>query len=171
MTVVQVLTVNLLTDGLPALALARDPASADTMRRRPRRLGTLFSPALRAWLALAGLAVGAAATAAFLIGRALDGDAAQTMAYATVALAELALVYVLRTPGPFWRGRRNHMLNLSVLASAAFVAATIAVPSLREAFGTVGLSAGELAIVVALAVLPAVAIELAKAVRRRRGNR
>jgi Ca2+-transporting ATPase len=168
MTVVQVLTVNLLTDGLPAIALARDPASPDTMRRRPRRLGTLFSPALRTWLALAGLSVGVAGTAAYLIGRALDGDAAQTMAYATIALAELALVYALRTPGPFWRGPRNRLLNLGVLTSAGVVAATVAVSPLRGAFGTVGLSAHELAIVVGLALFPAAAMELAKAVRRAR---
>ena len=42
MTVVQVLTVNLLTDGLPAVALSRDPASGLTLRARPRGHGTLF---------------------------------------------------------------------------------------------------------------------------------
>jgi Ca2+-transporting ATPase len=168
MTVVQVLTVNLLTDGLPAIALARDPASGDTMRRRPRRLGALFSPALRAWLGVAGLVVGLAATVAYLLGRALDPGAAQTMAYATIALAELALVYALRTPGPFWRGPRNRLLNLGVLASAAVVAATIAAPPLRDAFGTVALGPRELAIVLALALLPGLAVELAKAVRRAR---
>ena len=44
MTVVQVLTVNLLTDGLPAIALTRDPASPATMLRPPTPLGRLFTP-------------------------------------------------------------------------------------------------------------------------------
>ena len=45
MTVVQVLLVNVLTDGLPAIALTRDPAAEDTMRRPPERGDRLFSPA------------------------------------------------------------------------------------------------------------------------------
>ena len=45
MTVVQVLLVNVLTDGLPAIALTRDPAAEDTMRRPPERGDRLFSRA------------------------------------------------------------------------------------------------------------------------------
>jgi calcium-translocating P-type ATPase len=98
MTVVQVLAVNLLTDGLPAIALARDPASADTMRRPPAHLGTLLGRELTLALVAAGLGVGLAATAAYLVGREVDPDAAQTMAFATIALAELVLVFAVRTP-------------------------------------------------------------------------
>ena len=47
MTVVQVLLVNVLTDGLPAIALARDPAAPQTMDRGPQRGDRLFPP--RAW--------------------------------------------------------------------------------------------------------------------------
>ena len=85
MTVVQVLTVNLLTDGLPAVALSRDPASELTLRSRPRGQGTLFRRPLQLALVLMGIAVGLAATAAYVIGRATEPDAAQTMAFATLA--------------------------------------------------------------------------------------
>ena len=85
MTVVQVLTVNLLTDGLPAVALSRDPASVPTARSRPRGHDSLFPRPLQLALVLMGLAVGLAATAAYVIGRALEPDAAQTMAFATLA--------------------------------------------------------------------------------------
>ena len=97
MTVVQVLTVNLLTDGLPALALARDPGLAGTMRARRSRPDALFERELELALVVAGVTVGLAATAAYLIGRELAPDAAQTMAFATVALAELVFVYTLRS--------------------------------------------------------------------------
>ena len=86
MTVVQVLTVNLLTDGLPAVALTRDPASEQTLRSGPRGHGTLFPRRLQLALVLMGIAVGLTATAAYVIGRATEPAAAQTMAFATLAM-------------------------------------------------------------------------------------
>ena len=169
MTVVQVLTVNLLTDGLPAIALSRDPASPGTMRRRPRGHGTLFPSQLQLALGLAGLAVGVAATAAYVVGRELAPEAAQTMAFATVALAELFFVFSIRsTDAPPWRGPRNTALIASVLGSAALLAITIYLPPLHAPFGTEALGAVELAVVAALALLPTVLIEAVKALRRRR---
>jgi Ca2+-transporting ATPase len=168
MSVVQVLTVNLVTDGLPAIALARDPASAGTMERAPRPLAGLLDRELQLALAAAGLTIGLAATAAYVIGRELAPDAAQTMTFATIALAELVFVFSVRSPLPAWRGPRNRALFGSVVLSAAVLALTIYLPPLHSAFATVSLGADELAIVLALSVLPTAAVELAKAVRRRR---
>ena len=75
MTVVQVLTVNLLTDGLPAVALAQDPASPQTMQRPPSSFQALFSRQIRLALGLAGVGVGLAATVAYLVGRETDPGA------------------------------------------------------------------------------------------------
>ncbi|HET9323050.1 MAG TPA: cation-transporting P-type ATPase [Gaiellaceae bacterium] len=169
MTVVQVLVVNLLTDGLPAVALARDPASGDTMERPPAGLGTLLGRDLSVLLAAAGLAVGLAATAAYLVGRELDPDAAQTMAFATIALAELVLVFAVRVPrSPAWRGGRNASLVLAVVGSVAFVGAAIYLPIGQDLLATAPLGATELALVLALSVAPTALLELGKAVRRRR---
>jgi P-type Ca2+ transporter type 2C len=168
MTVVQVLTVNLLTDGLPAIALARDPAAADTMSPRSRS-DALFGRELKIALAIAGVAVGAAATAAFVIGRELAPNSAQTMAYTTIALAELAFVYSVRSPrAAAWQNPRNRILDGGVLASAGLLALTIYVPPLRNAFGTVALGATELGIATTLAAAPALLVEGIKALRRRR---
>ena len=167
MTVVQVLVVNLLTDGLPAVALARDPASPDTMRRPPQGLGTLLGRELSAILGIAGLAVGLAATGAYLAGRELEPDAAQTMAFATVALAELVLVFAVRAPRlPAWRAGRNPALILAVAGSVLLVAASIYLPLGRELLGTAWLGPAELGIVLLLALLPTVILEGAKALRR-----
>ncbi len=170
MTVVQVLLINVLTDGLPAVALTRDPASPETMRRSPDRSRRLF-PA-RLWLALAaiGALVGAAALGAFLLGRPHGDAEAQTMAFATIALAELVLVFSMRSEAlPAWRAPRNRYLAASVVLSAAVVALAIYLPVLHEPLGTTALPAGEAVIVALLALVPAAGAELAKrAVRRRR---
>ncbi len=169
MTVVQVLTINLLTDGAPAVALSRDAASAHTMERGPRRGTSLFARPLRGSLLLAGTAVGLAATAAYLLGRELAPAAAQTMAFATIALAELVYVFSIRTPMlPAWRGPRNRVLVASVVLSAAVLLLTIYLPALQGSFGTEPLGALELAAVALLAAVPAALNELVKGLRRRR---
>jgi Ca2+-transporting ATPase len=170
MTVVQVLLVNVLTDGLPAIALTRDPAAADTMRRPPERGDRLFPQ--RAWGALAviGALVGLAALLAFLVGRTDSGDEAQTMAFATVAFAELALVFSLRSPiRAAWNAPRNPYLLASVVLSATIVLVTIYLPVLNEPLGTVSLGPAELGIVAVLALAPFVCVEVGKALLRRSG--
>ena len=167
MTVVQVLLINVLTDGLPAIALTQDPAAPGIMRRPPERGDRLFSR--HGWLALAatGLVVGLAAFAAFLAGA--PGEA-ETMAFATIAFAELALVFALRSPiEALWHAPRNRYLLASVLGSAAIVLLAVYVPPLNGPFGTVPLSPTELGIVVALSLVPVVLVELGKAGSRALG--
>ena len=167
MTVVQVLLVNILTDGLPAVALTRDPASPQTMRRGPERGDRLFEP--RAWAALAaiGVLVGAAALVGFLAG---DDEAAQTMAFVTVALAELALVFALRSPRhSAWQAPRNRYLVGSVVLSAAVVLVALYVPALNDPLGTVPLDSSELAVCAFLAALPFLCVEAGKLLLRHRG--
>jgi Ca2+-transporting ATPase len=168
MTVVQVLAVNLLTDGLPAVALSRDPVSARTARSRPRGHDSLFPRPLQLALTLMGIAVGLTATAGYVIGRAIDPDASQTMAFATLAIAELMLVFSIRSGTlPLWQARRNPLLLASVVVSFAFLVLSIYFAPLREAFGTESLDIGAAAIVGCLAVAPAALTEAAKAVLRR----
>jgi P-type Ca2+ transporter type 2C len=167
LAVIQVLMVNLVTDGLPALALARDPASAGTMTSPPRRAERLFDRLTWLGLGAIGVLVGATTLAAFGVGRALGGDLAQTMAFATLALAELALAFAIRSPRTHaWRLPRNRWLLASAASSAALVAAVVYVPFAHGAFGTVSLGPGPALAVVALALAPFAVIELAKAVVR-----
>lgn len=168
MTVVQVLTVNLVTDGLPAIALARDPASGLAMRRPPRGHEALFPRRLQLALALMGIGVGLTATAAYVIGREIEPEAAQTMAFATLAVAELVLVFSIRSgTSPAWRAPHNRLLLASVVLSFWLVILIIFVPSLRHVFGTEPLSMAAAAIVAGLSVAPAALTEATKLFLRR----
>ena len=168
LTVVQVLAVNLLTDGLPAVALSRDPESPDAMTRGPLRGDRLFAPRLWAALFGIGMLVGLAATLAFLVGRAGGDDSEQTMAFVTLAVAELILVFSIRAvTRPPWRVPRNRYLESAVLVSILILVAAVYVPFLHRPLGTVSLGPFDLGTALALAVLPAAFLELAKAFRSR----
>ena len=166
MTVVQVLLVNVLTDGLPAVALARDPATSDTMSRGPERTTRLFPAVDWAALALIGALVGSAGLTAFIVGP--DGDAAQTRGFATVALAELFLVFSMRSRLEHaWREPRNSYLLAGVGSSLAIVGLTLFLPRLGESLGMVRPSPAQLGLVIGLAAIPAIAVEALKAAARR----
>ena len=163
LAVIQVLLINLMTDGLPALALARDPASELTMRTPPRRGEYLFDR--RTWTALGfiGMLVGSAATAAYLAGTHFGGNSAQTMAFTTLALSELLLVFSIRSPTlSAWRLPSNRWLHASVLASAAFLAGAVYLPLAHEPFATVTLPLLPALTAIALAAAPAAIVELVK---------
>jgi P-type Ca2+ transporter type 2C len=167
MTVVQVLTVNLLTDGPPAIALARDPAGRHAFRRGTTK--ELLGRGITETLLAVGAVVGLAALGAFLLALEIRPEAAQTAAYATVALAELVFVFSCRAElRPAWRLPRNRHLEAAVLGSLAFLAATIYVPALHDPFGTVPLSLEELAFVLPLAFVPGIGAEAIKAAVRGR---
>jgi calcium-translocating P-type ATPase len=168
LAVVQVLVVNLVTDGLPAVALAQDPLEPSTMRSPPRHGERLFGRELWWALALIGGVVGAATFASFVAGRALGGSSAQTMAFVTLALAELALVFAIRSPSSAaWRLPANGWLLWSVLSSVAVVAVSVYLPVVHDAVSTVSLSLPAALVAVALSLLPFALVEGAKAIRRR----
>jgi hypothetical protein len=90
------------------------------------------------------------------------------MVYATLALSELALVFGMRSARlAAWRPPVNGWLVASTLGAAIFVAASIYLPPAHEPFATVSLGVWQAVLVAALALLPLVAVESLKALRRR----
>jgi magnesium-transporting ATPase (P-type) len=138
------------------------------MRTPPRRGDYLFDRRTWAALGVIGMLVGVAATAAYLAGTHFGGNSAQTMAFTTLALAELVLVFSIRSPvlAP-WRLPSNRWLYASVVASATFLAAAVYLPAAHEPFATVALPLAPALTAIALAVGPAAIIELVKLTARR----
>ena len=162
LTVVQVLVVNLLTDGLPAVALGLDPPDRGVMSRPPRPHGEGLLDPIRDRLVVAGCATGLAAFGSFLIGEASSHELGQTMAFTTLVFSQLALVFAVRGEAPFFRSGRNPALFAAVALSVAVQALLLTVGPLAAGLDVVGMSVAQLAGAVGLALLPFGALELFK---------
>ncbi len=167
LTVVQILLVNLLTDGAPAVALGADPPRRGLMERPPRPPEESLLRPIRTDLVIGGLTTGLAAFAAFLIGRGDDGATGQTMAFASLVAAQLAYVFAVRAEGWPPSAGRNRVLYLAVASSAILTAAMLAVEPLRELLDLAPLDPSRLATVLGLATVPALALTAARALRGR----
>jgi Ca2+-transporting ATPase len=168
LTVPQILVVNLLTDGLPAVALGLDPPARDVMDRAPRPPREGLLDPLRGRLGLAGLTTGLVCLAALLLGQADSEQTGTTMVFATLVGAKLLYVFSVRGDEAPWRAGWNWFLVAAVALSAALGASVLVVEPLRTIFDTAALSAGQIATVAALSTLPLIAGEAQKWLMRRR---
>ena len=166
----QILWLNLLTDTFPALALAVEPGDAGIMRKPPTdpRAAILPSPAL--WSAV-GYAVLIALTTlgAFAWGlRRGDAAAAATLAFMTLAFAQIFHLGNARAEGPVLSPRRilanRYALGAAGLAVALQLLAAL-LPPLSRVLRVTPLSASDWLIVTALGLVPAVAGQVIKSVR------
>jgi Ca2+-transporting ATPase len=171
---VQILWINLVTDGAPALALGVEPAESDTMRRAPRPPSeSIFARGLwqhalwvGLWMAAVTLAVQALA-----IDR---GWPWQTMVFATLALLQLGQALAVRSERDSLvrLGLRSNMpLTVTVAVTLLVQLALVYVPALQPIFVTEALSGVQLAVVLAASTLGFVATETEKWVHRRRARR
>ena len=166
LTVLQILLVNLLLDGLPAAALGVDPPERTVMARPPRPPAEGLLDRVRARIVVGGAAIGVAIFASFLIGSETSLAVGQTMAFTTLVLGRLLFVFTVRGDGPFWRAGANPRLFGAVVLSAAIAFGVLIVSTVGERFGTVDLTAGQWAAALALALVPLIVPELWKLHRR-----
>lgn len=172
----QLLWINLVTDGAPALALGVDPADAGLMRRPPRPPGEgVVTP--RMWRGVVFVGAVIAAGTLYVLDAALPGGFvegrgtlrhAQTLAFTTLTLAQLFNVFNARsdTRSAFAGLFANPWLWAAVGGSVALQGLVLYVPTLQRAFGTVGLSAGDWLRCVAVASAVLWTREAAKLVAR-----
>jgi Ca2+-transporting ATPase len=168
---IHILWINLMTDGLPALALSLEPEEGDIMNRPPRRPAeSIFAHGLGIHAVWVGLLM-AAVTLSLQAWAIHVGDAHwQTMVFAVLCFLQLGHVMAIRserqslfTQGIF----SNRALLASVLLSFVLQLATIYIPSLNPLFRTQPLSAGEFLAVAVLSAVVFAAVELEKLARRR----
>jgi Ca2+-transporting ATPase len=171
---IHILWVNLVTDGLPGLALAAEPAERGVMRRPPRPpQESLFAQGMWQHIVWVGLTMGAVclATQAWAIGTGTAGW--QTMVFTVLTLSQLGHVLAIRSEidSLFVQGlRSNAPLLATVVLSVALQLAVIYVPALNEVFHTAPLTAGELVFCFAASSVAFCAAELEKWARRRRAR-
>ncbi|MDR7446563.1 MAG: cation-translocating P-type ATPase [Armatimonadota bacterium] len=166
----QVLWINLVTDGPPALALGVEPPEEDVMRRPPRRRDEpLLAVGHLQQVVAVGLLMGAATLAlgAYFLKRGHPGW--QTVVFAALGAAQFFNVYAIRTSTPMWRpGPGNPALAASVALGAVLMAAVVYVPGLRPYFRTYPLGAVDLLVCLVPGLVAAVVVEAAELCGRRR---
>jgi P-type Ca2+ transporter type 2C len=178
-TAIQILFVNLIIDGPPALALGVDPASPDVMRRKPRpRAEKLLSP--RRVMGVVVVAASMSAAALLALWAAPDSGTpgvatiAGTMAFTTFTLCQLwnALVARAERRSVFSAATfANRLLWIALGAVVVIQVAVVNIDPLQSVFDTVSLTLGEWAICAALSTLPLFAGELVRFVDSKRPQR
>ena len=172
LTAVQILYINLATDGLPALALAVDPHERDLMRRAPRnsRTGIFTRPVVilmvigGLWSALVNLGV-----FSWALNSGRSQEEAMTMTFVSLVLIQFFKAYNFRSDrqSVFIRPFANKWLNIAILWEIVLLILIIYVPFLHDAFGTFYLPLVDWAIVLGLALTISPVLEVAKWMERR----
>ena len=171
LTAIQLLWLNLVTDGAPALALGTETGDPDIMSRPPRpKKEPIINAFMQKGIAVQTIAITAVTLGAYAIGRFTDPahiDYAQTMAFVTLSCSELLRAITARSEyypilkiGPF----KNRLMNISVLASFVLILAVVYTPFLQVVFRTRPLGLAQWEAILPLLLVPSIAAELTKLV-------
>jgi Ca2+-transporting ATPase len=172
LSAIQILWINLVTDGLPALGLATDPVDPGVLARPPRdpRRG-LLDRALVTRVVGTGCLTAAVALAAFAAHLDAGTEAARTAAFSVIVFDELLRSFAARSATrTVWEvGLLSNLRLLAiVVASFGLQLLILNVPALQAVFGSVPISLSDCAFWLALGAVPVTVLELGKLVSRRR---
>ena len=176
---IHILWINLVTDSLPALALAFDPANEDIMKRKPVKPSKgIFTKSMTYRIIYQGIMIGVLTLIAFMIGlasttEAIDGltldqskiEVGQTMAFVVLALSELVHVFNIRDNNKsIFKTKvfNNSKLIWAILVAAALMFVVLLVPQLREVFSIPVLPTSNLLEIVILVLAPILIVEIFK---------
>jgi Ca2+-transporting ATPase len=167
---IQILWINVVTDGLPGLALAVEPEERGVMRRPPRApTESMFARGLWQHVLWVGLVMGAACLLTQAWAYHTGSPRWRSMTFTVLALSQLGHLLAIRSERePLVRGfLSNPPLLGAVLLTIGLQMATLYVPALTTVFHTAPLTASELAFCVAVSCVGLLAVEGEKALVRR----
>ena len=176
---IHILWINLVTDSLPALALAFDPANTDIMSRDPIKSGKgIFTKGMTFRIVYQGIMIGILTLIAFLIGIAstkepVNGltleqskiEIGQTMAFVVLALSELVHVFNIRdNKKSIFKIKifNNRILIGATLISALLMFVILFIPALRNVFSIPLLPVDNIVEIIALVFMPVLIVEIFK---------
>jgi Ca2+-transporting ATPase len=167
---IHILWINLITDGLPGLALAAEPAEKGLMQRPPRHpQESIFAHGLGVHIIWVGLLMGF--TCIFAQAWSIQAGHAnwQTMVFTILVLSQMGHVMAIRseTESLFTQGLLSNKPMLGALMlSVALQMATIYIPFLNPVFRTAPLTLEELLITLSLSCVVFIAVEIEKLIKR-----
>jgi len=178
LTAIQLLILNLLTDGAPALALGLEKGDPDIMNRPPRRPEEpVINREMQIGILIQSVAITFAVLTSFRLGMRWFPDNihhAQTMAFATLSISELFRAYTARSERfSLWRigAWTNKYMQYAVVSSLVILLAIIYVPFLDPIFDTTFLGLTDWLIMLPLILTPSIAAEITKIFMRRRAEK
>lgn len=171
LTAIQLLWLNLVTDGAPALALAAEKGDPDIMQQPPRpSKEPIINRYMTMGISVQTVAITVTTLAAYFIGlyaNPLHYEYAETMAFVTLSASELLRAFTSRSEyypilkiGLF----KNTWMNWAVVVSLALIIAVIYVPFFNPIFNTLPLTWEQWAVILPLLLIPSVAAELTKVI-------
>jgi Ca2+-transporting ATPase len=167
----QILWINLVTDGLPGLALAREQAEPTVMKRPPRPPDeSIFAHGVTWHIGWVGLLIGGVSLGGMAWAYTSGADNWQTVVFTVLVLAQLGHSLAVRSETLPSFGRRfasNPALLGAVVLTIGLQLAVVYVPWLQGIFRTDALTAGQLAVCVGLALVVPAAVEVEKSLVRR----
>ncbi len=166
----QILWINLVTDGLPGLALGVEPPERDTMRRPPHHpQENIFGRGLGRHVAWVGLLMGLVSLVMGYWTWRTGWDNWQTMLFTTLTLSQMGHALAVRSGESLFKVGllSNKALLGAVLLTFVLQMAVVYVPFLQDLFGTDALSAGELLLSLVLSTVVFWGVELEKWLMRR----
>ena len=150
---IQILLVNLATDGLPAIALGIDPPEQDIMRQLPRdKKESIFARGLVEKIVIRGTLIGLCTLLSFMVGRyyGMDLETCRTLALCTLVMSQLIHVFECRSERHSIFQIKlftNPYLVGAVAISISLILSVLYVPFLQDVFHTVALSLNQWLIV------------------------